>query len=148
MRAQWRGRSGLSDYVLPGAVTDEIRFRRYMHAVHARYADGLLSRQIGNPRFPCGFLGCDLQRPAGPAKLWITVRPDPEARLGLELDGKSVPVPPLDRPNLCIDLPPAPAGTLRVTLRKAAGPRFPEVCALAVTGPASHPQGGGASVGF
>ena len=134
MRAQWRGRSDLSDFVLPGSVTDEIRFRRYMHAAHARYADGLLLRQVANRVFPNGFLGCDLQRPAGPAKLWITVRPDPEARLGLELDGKSVPVPPLDRPNLCIDLPPAPAGTLRVTLRKGAGPRFPEVCALAVTG--------------
>lgn len=47
---------GAVDVIIPGAITDEIRCVRYMHASHTEVRDGRIGRYVGNDVFPNGFL--------------------------------------------------------------------------------------------
>ncbi len=57
---------GAVDVVIPGAITDEIRCVRYMHASHVEVRDGRIGRYVGNTVFPNGFL--DVVVKCGPQK--------------------------------------------------------------------------------
>jgi len=56
---------GALDVVIPGALTDEIRCVRYMHASHVEVRDGRIGRYVGNTVFPNGFLDVVVKCAAG-----------------------------------------------------------------------------------
>ncbi|MDR2676283.1 MAG: hypothetical protein LBC18_15825 [Opitutaceae bacterium] len=62
-RAKWRAAPDVVDYIICGAVGDDRRVRRYMHASHARLEQGRASRAAGNRVFPNGFIECELALP-------------------------------------------------------------------------------------
>ena len=71
-REKWHHRAGVIDFVIPGAITDEWRCGRYMHATHAVLENGCPARWIGNQVFPNGFLELRLKGTSKqPQQLWI-----------------------------------------------------------------------------
>lgn len=60
---------GTADCVICGAVSNDWRCGRYMHASHAQLVDGLPVRIVGNRVFPNGFVKMELTRPANGGKV-------------------------------------------------------------------------------
>ena len=68
--AAWRKfRPGTVDCVICGAISNDWRCGRYMHASHAMLENGLPVRIIGNRVFPNGFVDMELTRPAKGGKI-------------------------------------------------------------------------------
>lgn len=122
---------GVTDLLIFGAATDEWRLSRSMHASHARCADGLLSRQVGNSVFPNGSLEFRLARPAGGGSLVIEGRPGCPASVQVKVDDESPRVFDLANDPARIALPAGGRQEVRVRLSKS-GPHYPEVCTAAV----------------
>ena len=79
--AEWNSRSKeprVIDQICFGALTDEWRIRRYMHASHSHLHNGRPARVIANRVFPNGYIEFELKAP-----------PTPRVRLILEADPQS-----------------------------------------------------------
>ena len=55
-RAKYTNYPGVIDLIIPGAITDDWRCGRYMHASHALIKNGEPARYVGNQVFPNGFI--------------------------------------------------------------------------------------------
>lgn len=73
-RQEWGKVPGVLDLVIPGALTDDWRNGRYMHASHAAILDGRPSRIAGNQVFPNGFVEFRLHSGGKPCDLIIKGR--------------------------------------------------------------------------
>ena len=78
---------GAVDGIITGAVTDDWRIARYMHASHAALHNGLPSRWAGNRVFPNGFMEMELKRGA---ELVIYGDAETTRRFTLICDGKRI----------------------------------------------------------
>ncbi len=68
-RAWKKYRPGTVDCVIGGAISNDWRCGRYMHASHAELVDGLPVRIVGNRVFPNGFVRMEMTRPANGGKV-------------------------------------------------------------------------------
>jgi hypothetical protein len=62
---------GAVDFIIPGAITDEWRCERAMHACHAILKNGRPCRIVGNQVFPNGTLGFTLEGNDDPIVLYL-----------------------------------------------------------------------------
>ena len=62
---------GAVDFIIPGAITDEWRCERAMHACHAILKNGRPCRIVGNQVFPNGTLGFTLEGNNNPIVLYL-----------------------------------------------------------------------------
>ena len=62
---------GAIDFIIPGAVTDEWKCERAMHACHAILKNGRPCRIVGNQVFPNGTLGFTLEGNDKPMVLYL-----------------------------------------------------------------------------
>ena len=130
-RKDWSRREGVCDWILPGALTEEWRIRRYMHASHCRCSGGRLSRTVGNPVFPNGFVEFDLKTPSdGEAVVLIEADPASAGEMKVTL-GDDAHVVALAAGTVRLPLPASGAERVRVRLEKS-GRGYPEVYAVAV----------------
>ena len=68
--AAWRKfQPGTVDCVICGAISNDWRCGRYMHASHGQLENGLPVRLIGNRVFPNGFVDLELTRPEKDGKI-------------------------------------------------------------------------------
>jgi hypothetical protein len=89
-RQAWEGRAGVLDIIFFGALTDEWRIRRYMHASHSVLHDGRPSRIVGNRIFPNGYLEFSFNAPVySNLLLVLEVDPDSAPSLLITVDGCS-----------------------------------------------------------
>jgi hypothetical protein len=70
-RLEWENKSGLIDLIIPGAITDDWRCGRYMHASHTAVINGQPTRIVGNQVFPNGFVKLQLKGSETPFSLVI-----------------------------------------------------------------------------
>jgi hypothetical protein len=70
-RLEWENKSGLIDLIIPGAITDDWRCGRYMHASHTAVINGQPTRIVGNQVFPNGFVELQLKGSETPFSLVI-----------------------------------------------------------------------------
>ena len=68
-RAWKKYQPGTADCVICGAVSNDWRCGRYMHASHAQLVNGLPVRIVGNKVFPNGFVDMEMTRPANGGKV-------------------------------------------------------------------------------
>jgi hypothetical protein len=130
-RQAWGQRAGVVDIILPGAITEEWRIRRYMHASHSKLAQGKVWRTVGNPVFPNGFVEFDLAcSPKAGARLLVEVNPASAARMKITV-GEEIHVVSSATGQVEIPLAPVAAGTIRVRLEKS-GAGYPDVGVVVV----------------
>ena len=68
-RAWQKFQPGTADCVICGAVSNDWRCGRYMHASHAQLTEGLPVRIVGNRVFPNGFVDMEMTRPANGGRI-------------------------------------------------------------------------------
>jgi len=94
---------GVREFLIPGGITDDGRFRRFMFGSHAALKGGRPCRIIGNQVFPNGTIECTLSGSAkagrlllkgeGEAALWIN-----GAKQRIKLDGGvEIPLAPAEK---------------------------------------------------
>lgn len=120
------------DLVIPGAVTDEWRCGRYMHACHAILKDGRPCRIVGNPVFPNGTLTLEMAGTSTPSELLLKGY----GSISLKINGYSP--RPLELNGFqSIPQPESPVFVLEFAHSGSTG--FPEIFAVAVMH-RSHPK--------
>ena len=108
---------GTVDCVICGAISNDWRCGRYMHASHARLENGLPVRIAGNRVFPNGFIDIEMKRPAAGGKICFYGCDKFARDFVLTLDGKTTRCS-FDA-NWQYELPLAPGGDLvKVRLEK------------------------------
>ena len=129
MRQKYR--PGTLDCAICGAITDEWRFFRYMHASHVGSSDGEFYRFAGNRVFPNGFVEVELARPANGGKLSVFGDPSETAKFRISLDGGSPIDAAFDAEGVA-EFPVGPGGkTVKVRISKAPGAYYPRIRAVA-----------------
>jgi len=122
--------AGMADCIIAGAITDEWRIERYMHAAHSTINNGEIFRFAGNTVFPNGYLKMYLKRGS---QLVIHGDTAETADFCCELDNSGKKQYSFDADGkVIIDIPDG-NGDLLVTLTKAPGTLFPRFRAICVT---------------
>ncbi len=89
-RNAWKQESGVSDVIPFGAITDEWRIRRYMHASHSHLHNGRPARVVANRVFPNGYIEFELKAPSTPrSKLILEADPLSARSLKITINGQS-----------------------------------------------------------
>ena len=116
---------GAIDFIIPGAITDEWRCERAMHACHAILKNGRPCRIIGNQVFPNGTLGFTLKGNEKPMVLYLkgygsfSVVINGQDRFTAELNGQA------EFPLNC-------SGKVHIKLSRSGGTDYPEIFAAAL----------------
>ena len=123
--------AGAVDGILPGAITDEWRIWRYMHASHAAENDGELFRYAGNTVFPNGELHMKLQSAAGAEILEFYGESSAAGKFSLQLNGKEFELEFDENAHAAMPLKNC-SGELQLILRKSRSsadfPAFKAIC--------------------
>jgi hypothetical protein len=123
--------AGAIDGILPGAISDEWRIWRYMHASHAAENDGELFRYAGNTVFPNGELHMKLLSAPGAEILDFYGESSAAAKFALQLNGKEFELEFDENNHASIPLKNY-SGELQLVLRKSGSsadfPAFKAVC--------------------
>ena len=123
--------AGAIDGILPGAITDEWRIWRYMHASHAAENDGELFRYAGNTVFPNGELHMKLQAAAGSEFLEFYGEKSAAGKFSLQLNGKEFELEFDENGHAAMPLKNC-SGELQLILRKSRSsadfPAFKAIC--------------------
>ncbi len=131
-RNRWQLKSGVSDVIPFGAITDEWRVRRYMHASHSHLHNGRPARIVANRVFPNGYIEFELKAPPTPqAKLILEADPQSARSLKITVNDQSQTVR-LTNGLVEISVKTNGKKTLLVRLEKA-GPDYPRVYLIAAT---------------
>lgn len=117
---------GAIDQICFGALTDEWRIRRYMHASHSAIHNGRPSRVIANRVFPNGYLEFELQTGS---KLIMEVDPSSAEAMKITINGQSKIV---DIGNGTIEIPTSECDAALIRLEKS-GADYPRVYSLVST---------------
>ncbi len=117
--------AGAVDFIIPGAITDEWRCERAMHACHAILANGRPCRIIGNQVFPNGTLGFELDGKDEPVKLYLNGR----GGFTVVINGKDKFDTVLDGPA---EFPLDCTGKIHIELSRNGGSDYPELFAAAL----------------
>ena len=132
MRQKYR--PGTLDCAICGAITDEWRFYRYMHASHVGSSEGEFFRFAGNKVFPNGFIEVELERPENGGKVVVHGDTAETALFRIALDGKG-PVDAVFDARGIAEFPVARGGkTVKVRITKAPGAFYPRIRAVATIG--------------
>ncbi len=118
------------DSIICGAVTDEWRIARYMHASHASIENGEFFRFAGNTVFPNGFIDMELARPANGGKLVIYGDTTETANFRIELDGAAPADAVFNADGVAEFAIPGGNDPVRVKLTKATGTYYPRFRAI------------------
>ena len=116
---------GAIDFIIPGAITDEWRCERAMHACHAILKNGRPCRIVGNQVFPNGTLGFTLGGNEKPMVLYLkgygsfSVVINGQDRFTAELNGQA------EFPLNC-------SGKVHIKLSRSGGTDYPEIFAAAL----------------
>ena len=125
-KAVWKERNDISDSIIFGAITDEWRIWRYMHASHSMIHNGLPSRMVGNRVFPNGTLKFQLKTPGTPqANLILHVDPNDAHSMWIAVNGTSHTVK-LDRSEIIIPIKTCESEPVLIELGKV-GANYPRV---------------------
>lgn len=122
---------GTFDCIITGAIADDYRCGRSMHASHATIRNGLPVRYVGNTVFPNGILTFELKRPATGGTLTIYGAEPLTAKILVSLDGTSS-EQQFDNDGKCTL--PLPAGQSPLAILKIAklGAEYPVLQAITV----------------
>ena len=118
------------DSIICGAITDEWRIARYMHASHASIENGEFFRFAGNTVFPNGFIDMELARPANGGKLVIYGDTTETANFRIELDGAAPADAVFNADGVAEFAIPGGNDPVRVKLTKATGTYYPRFRAI------------------
>lgn len=119
------------DAILCGAITDEWRIKRYMHAGHATVNNGEIFRFAGNTVFPNGFLEMTVNTPSDGGILDIYGETLETADFTLEIDGIKEQKKFSADGKVSVELPVGKESVL-IRLSKAPGNGFPGFRAVTV----------------
>ena len=123
--------SGMTDCIICGALTDEWRMARYMHACHVSMDHGEFFRYAGNTVFPNGFIDMELIRPLNGGKLLIYGDTTETATFRIELDGSAPIETHFNTDGIAEFSVPAGNAPVKIRLSKAPGPFYPRFRAVA-----------------
>ena len=122
--------SGMTDCIICGALTDEWRMARYMHACHVSMDHGEFFRYAGNTVFPNGFIDMELTRPLNGGKLLIYGDTTETATFRIELDGSAPIETHFNTDGIAEFSVPAGNAPVKIRLSKAPGPFYPRFRAV------------------
>lgn len=130
VRKAWNS-PALVDLIICGAIGDEWRIGRYMHASHAILRDGRHSRVVGNRVFPNGYIEVTVNMPASGAGL-IKIKGSRAASSGFNATVNGRKYCCKYDPNGIAEIPcNDKAGECRLIIDKN-GAEYPEIEAIAV----------------
>lgn len=118
------------DSILCGAITDEWRICRYMHASHVSCADGEFFRYAGNTVFPNGYMDMTLNCPADGGVLIVYGDITETDEFCISLDGGKAVCTRFDRNGVARFALAPNQGSVQVRLSKAPGIYYPRIKAV------------------
>jgi hypothetical protein len=128
----WTQRNDISDSIIFGAITDEWRIWRNMHASHSMIHNGLPSRIIGNRVFPNGTVKFQLKAPNTPqAKLILHVDPNDAHSIWITINGTSHTVK-LSSAEIIIPMTSGETDSILIEIGKS-GPHYPRIYMAALS---------------